>query len=109
MRLGVHVCAQYLWSDRGASRHDSLVSMHLMFFRVEGSICSVCISPVHLGVALCVTTSHTVYGEDQKKHSSSSSSVCTQHTYLQLSHFLPSLSVCAQPTELHAHMAREGC
>lgn len=77
-----------------------------MFFRVEGSIYSICISPVYLSVALCVTTSHTVWGEGQKNHSSF---VCTQHTYLQLSHFLPFLSVCVQLTSLHAHMAREGC
>lgn len=60
-RLDVHVCAQYLWSDRGATRHGGLV-----FFRVGGSRSSVCISPAY-SVLPCVSPPHTLYRERTRK------------------------------------------
>lgn len=49
--LGVHVCSVCEVTGVLPGMHDSLVSMHLMFFRVEGSTYTMCVSRVCLSVA----------------------------------------------------------
>lgn len=72
-----------------------------MCFRAEGGTDSMCVSGVCPGTALCVTTPHDRGGGRRGKNRSCSSSsfVCTQHTYPRLSLFsLFSLfSVCVKP------------